>query len=78
LWQETGDSTCKTTVNLAEKSIRRLSRRKALQRWETKTANTEVTYSHIAIWPIAKSLMKRDGPKAPTVIRGPFGFTFIR
>jgi hypothetical protein len=54
--------------------IRRLTRRKALEWWETKIANTEVTPR--AIWPTVKSLMKRDGPKAPTSIRGPLGFTF--
>jgi hypothetical protein len=46
----------------------------SLERWETKIANTEVTPQ--AIWPIAKSLMKKDGPKAPTAIHGPFGLTF--
>jgi hypothetical protein len=29
-----------------------------------------------AIWPIAKSLMKRDGPNKPTAIHGPFGLIF--
>jgi hypothetical protein len=48
--------------------------RKALERWESKIANTEVTPQ--AILPIAKSLMKRDGPKAPTAIRGLLGFIF--
>jgi hypothetical protein len=51
-----------------------LTRRKALEWWETKVAKTEVIPQ--AIWPIAKSLMKRDRPKAPTAIRGPLGFTF--
>jgi hypothetical protein len=46
----------------------------ALQRWETKIADTDVTPQ--AIWPIAKSLMKRDGAKKPTAIHGPFGLTF--
>jgi hypothetical protein len=43
LWQKTRDLTCKTAVNWVTKSIRRLTRGKALQRWETKIANTEVT-----------------------------------
>jgi hypothetical protein len=51
-----------------------LTRRKALERWETKIANSEVTPQTIG--PIAKSVMKRDGPKAPTAIRGPLGFIF--
>jgi hypothetical protein len=29
-----------------------------------------------AIWPIAKSLMKRDGSKEPNAIHGPFALTF--
>jgi hypothetical protein len=41
----------------------------ALERWETELTNCEVT--HQVIWPIAKSLTKRDGPKAPYVIHGP-------
>jgi hypothetical protein len=40
----------------------------AFERWETKLTNTEVTLQ--AIWPIAKSLAKRDGPRAPTEIHG--------
>jgi hypothetical protein len=74
LWQETRDPTCKTAVNCVTKSIRQLTRRKALGRRETKIADTEVTPQ--AIWSIAKSLMKSDGPKAPTEIRGPLGFIF--
>jgi hypothetical protein len=68
LWQETRDPTCKTAVNWVTKSVRRLTRRKTLEWLEKKKiANTEVTPQ--AIWPIAKSLMERDGPKAPTAIR---------
>jgi hypothetical protein len=74
LWQETRNPTCKTAVNCVTKSNKRLTSRKALEWWEAKIANTEVTPQ--AIWPIAKSLMTRDGPKAPTAIRGPLGFTF--
>jgi hypothetical protein len=51
-----------------------MTRRRALERWETKIANTDVTPQ--AIWPIAKSLMKRDGAKKPTAIHVPFGLTF--
>jgi hypothetical protein len=36
VWQVTPDPECKTAVNLAKKSIRRMTRRKALERWETK------------------------------------------
>jgi hypothetical protein len=42
--------------------------KKELKRWETKLANTELTPQ--AIWPIAKSLTNRDGPRAPTAIQG--------
>jgi hypothetical protein len=44
---------------------------KALERWETKISKTEVTPQ--TIWPIAKSLLKRDGPRAPTAIHDPSG-----
>jgi hypothetical protein len=40
-----------------------MTRKKALERWETKKGNAEVTPQ--AIWPIAKSLLTRDGPRAP-------------
>jgi hypothetical protein len=45
-----------------------MARRRALEWWETKIGNCEVT-PH-AIWPIEKSLTKRGGPKAPTAIPG--------
>jgi hypothetical protein len=51
-----------------------MTRKKALERWESKLANTEVTPQ--AIWPIAKSLANKDGPRAPTVIHGPLGPKF--
>jgi hypothetical protein len=74
LWQITQDPACKTAVNWVVKTIRRMTCRKALERWETKVGNCEVT-SH-AVWPVAKSTMKRDGPKAPTTVHGPFGITY--
>jgi hypothetical protein len=69
LWQETRDQARKTAVNWVTKAIRRMTRTKALELWETKLSNTEATPQ--AIWPIAKSLLKRDGPRAPTAIHGP-------
>jgi hypothetical protein len=51
-----------------------MTRKKTLERWETKISNTEVTPQ--AIWPIAKSLLKRDEPRAPTAIHGPSGLKF--
>jgi len=47
----------------------------AIKRWESKISNSEIT--HHAIWPLAKSLMKRDGPKAPTAIHGISGLIFL-
>jgi hypothetical protein len=68
LWQETRDPACKTAVNWDTKSIRRMTR------WVTKISNTKVIPQ--AIWPIAKSPLKRDGPRAPTAIHGPSGLKF--
>jgi hypothetical protein len=74
LWQETRVPECKKTVNWVSKSIRRMTRKKALERWETKLANTELTPP--AIWPIPKSLTNRDGPRAATVIHGLLGLNY--
>jgi hypothetical protein len=41
LWQETRDPACKTAVNWVTKSIRWMTSKKALERWETKISNTE-------------------------------------
>jgi hypothetical protein len=54
--------------------MKRMSRKMALERWETKIENCEVTPQ--AIWPLAKSLIKRSGPKAPTAVHGPSGPIF--
>jgi hypothetical protein len=48
-----------------------MTRRRALERWETKIDNSEVTCQ--AVWPIAKCFIKRDLLKAPTSIRGRLG-----
>jgi hypothetical protein len=42
----------------------------------SKISNPEVT--PYAIWPISKSLTKKDGLKAPTDIRGPLGLKFFQ
>jgi hypothetical protein len=47
--------------------------RKALERWETKGGNCEVTPQ--ALWSIARSIMKRDEPMAPTALYGPLEIT---
>jgi hypothetical protein len=61
-------------VNWVTKTIRRIARKKALKRWETKIENCEVTPQ--AIWHIAKSLTKRGETKATTIIHGPLGPVF--
>jgi hypothetical protein len=61
-------------VNWVTKTIRGIARKGALERWETKIENCEVTPQ--AIWPIAKSLKKRGEPKATTAIHGPLGPVF--
>jgi hypothetical protein len=43
LWQETRDPACKTAVNWVTKTIRRIARKRALGRWETKIENCEAT-----------------------------------
>jgi hypothetical protein len=52
-----------------------MTRKKALERWETKIGSCEATPQ--CTWPIAKSLLKRDGPRAPTAIHGPLGLKFL-
>jgi hypothetical protein len=74
LWQETRDPGCKKTVIWVSKSIRRMTRKKALERWETKLANTELTPP--AIWLITKSLTNRVRPRAPTAIHGLLGLNY--
>jgi hypothetical protein len=74
LWQETRVPAYKAAVNQVTNSIRRLTRRKALEQWENKIGNCEVRPQ--AIWLIAKSVTNRDGPTAPTAIHGPSGLKF--
>jgi hypothetical protein len=59
LWQKTRDPECKKAVNWVSKTIRRLTGKKALERWETTLANTGETSQEL--WPIANSLIIRDG-----------------
>jgi hypothetical protein len=49
-------------------------KRQALERWETKLANTKLTPQ--TIWPIVKSSYNRDGPRAPTAIHGLLGLKY--
>jgi hypothetical protein len=52
-----------------------MTQKKALEQWETKIANCEVTPQ--GIWPIAKSLIKRGEPRAPTASHDPLGLQFL-
>jgi hypothetical protein len=47
---------------------------KALEQWETKVGNCVVTPQ--ALWAVAKSFMKSDGPNAPTSVHGSLGITY--
>jgi hypothetical protein len=76
LWKDTRDPACKTAVNWVTKTIRRIARKRALERWETKIENCEVTPQ--AIRPIAKSLTKRGEPKATTAIHDPLCIVFYQ
>jgi hypothetical protein len=51
-----------------------MTRTKALEHWETKISNAEVTPQ--VMWPTAKSLLKRDGSRAPASIHGTSGLKF--
>jgi hypothetical protein len=75
MWQETRDPACKRPVNWATNQIKRMTRQKTLERWETKIGNCVVTPQ--SIWPIAKCLLKRHGPRATTAIHGPLGLQFL-
>jgi hypothetical protein len=74
LWHETRDPTCKTAVKLVTNTIRRMTRKKAMERWDRRVGNCEVTPRDI--WPIARALLNRDAPKAPTAIHGYSGLKF--
>jgi hypothetical protein len=74
LWQETRDPACKTAVNWVSKAIGRMTRKRALERWGKKKVTLRVTPEDI--WLIAKSLLKRDGPRTPTAIHGASGLKF--
>jgi hypothetical protein len=64
----------KAAVIWFTRNIRRMAQKGPLERWEIKLSNCKVTPQ--AIWPIAKPLTKRGGPKAPSAIHGPLGPIF--
>jgi hypothetical protein len=74
LWHDTRDPACKTALNWVVKTIRRITQRKALERWETRIAHFEATPE--ALRPIAKFILKRDESKAPTANHGYSGLKF--
>jgi hypothetical protein len=51
-----------------------MTSRKALEQWETKLGNCEVTPQDL--WSIAQFFMKRYGPKAPIAVHGPLGMAY--
>jgi hypothetical protein len=53
------------SVHLGAEPPNKMTQRKAFAWWERNISNHEVT-PH-AILPIAKALMKTDGPKAPPI-----------
>jgi hypothetical protein len=61
-------------VKLVAKIIKRMTCRKALERWETKVGNYEVTLQ--VIGPIAKSVIKRHRLKVPAALHGSVGITY--
>jgi hypothetical protein len=75
MWQQNMDPACKAAVNWVTKQIRRMTRKKALERWEIQIGNCEVTPQ--STWSTAKSLLKRYRPRAPTAIHGPSGLKFL-
>jgi hypothetical protein len=43
LWQETKDPACKMAVNWVTKTIRRMTHKKTMERWDVRMGNFEVT-----------------------------------
>jgi hypothetical protein len=75
LWRETRDPKCKTAVNWVTKTIRRMNRKKLIEQWDARLGNCEVTPR--AIWSIARVLLNRNAPKAPTAIHDYHGLKFL-
>jgi hypothetical protein len=73
MWQETRDPACKMAVNLVSKAIRRMTGKRHLNGGKN-VINTEFTPQ--PMWPIAKSLRKRDVPRASTAFYGVSGLKY--
>jgi hypothetical protein len=66
LWQEARDPECKTASRNQSDAYLPPPKKKAPESWETTLVNNKATLQ--AIWPITKSFINRDGPRAPTAI----------
>jgi hypothetical protein len=69
-------SSTKMAVNWVSKTIRRMTRKRTLEQWETKITNCAVTPQ--VIWPIAESLPIRSGQKALSAVHDQLGPIFYR
>jgi hypothetical protein len=76
LWQETRDPPYKTAVTWGTKTIRRMGRRRKLERRETKIEHCVVVPQAVWLTRIVKFLTKMGGPKAPTAKHGPLDPVF--
>jgi hypothetical protein len=72
---ESRDPACKASFKWVTNTTHKMTRKKAVGRWENKISNCEVTSR--AIWPIVNYLMKRVGPKVSTAIHGLSGPKFF-
>jgi hypothetical protein len=75
LWRETRDPACKTALNWVIKTIRRMTRNKTKERWDTTMCNCEIKPQ--VIWPTARVLLNGDAPKASKVVHGYSGVKFL-
>jgi hypothetical protein len=58
---------CKKELNSISETIRRMTSKRALERWEYKITNSEITSQ--AIWSIVKLLINVDGPRSSKRIK---------
>jgi hypothetical protein len=63
-----------SAVNWGKNDIIKTTSSAVMKEREKEIGNCEVTPQ--AIWPVIKSHIKRDGPKAPTATRGPAGLKY--
>jgi len=76
LWHETWDPACKMALNSVTKTIGRMIQRNAIESWNTKMCNSEVTPQ--TVWPLANTLMKSHRLKARNSIHSLSGLIFLR